>query len=384
MPDSEGRTSGRALQLVELRKQFGRATAVQEVSLEVAQGEFVTLLGPSGCGKTTTIRMVAGYVEPSGGQILVGARDITHLPPQKRKMGMVFQDYALFPHLRVRENVAFGLRMQRIPKRERLRAADEKLELVSLGDAAGKYPSELSGGMRQRVALARALAINPEVLLLDEPFSALDAKLRTSLRDEVRRIQKATGVTTILVTHDQHEAFSVSDRILVMRAGAVEQVGAPRELYRHPRSEFVLDFVGRSTSFSATVIDHFPDRAVVVCKAGRATVTAADPGGCSRGEVVSLAVRPENVVLRSDDAGAGLGNALKGTVTSVDFTGGVEHAAVHLSAMPISILSDMITGSASKPRRVGDHVVAYFDPEDVMVLKDEHSDDTCLGPEVSL
>ncbi|MCK6190643.1 ABC transporter ATP-binding protein [Pseudomonas sp. EYE_354] len=234
------------LQLNALSKRYGAVDAVVATDLAVEKGEFVSLLGPSGCGKTTTLQMIAGFVDVSGGQILLDGRDITHAKPASRGLGVVFQSYALFPHMSVRDNVAFGLKMRKVPAADIANKVKTVLELVRLAPHAERYPRELSGGQRQRVALARALVIEPPVLLLDEPLSNLDANLREEMQFEIRRIQCAVGITTLMVTHDQAEALSISDRVVVMQAGRVTQIDAPYNLYEHPRTRFISDFVGKA------------------------------------------------------------------------------------------------------------------------------------------
>ncbi|NCE86594.1 ABC transporter ATP-binding protein [Pseudomonas sp. Q1] len=234
------------LQLNALSKRYGAVDAVVATDLAVEKGEFVSLLGPSGCGKTTTLQMIAGFVDVSGGQILLDGRDITHAKPASRGLGVVFQSYALFPHMSVRDNVAFGLKMRKVPASQIATQVKNVLELVRLAQHAERYPRELSGGQRQRVALARALVIEPPVLLLDEPLSNLDASLREEMQFEIRRIQCAVGITTLMVTHDQAEALSISDRVVVMQAGRVTQIDAPYTLYEHPRTRFISDFVGKA------------------------------------------------------------------------------------------------------------------------------------------
>jgi putative spermidine/putrescine transport system ATP-binding protein len=232
------------LELTHLVKAFDGTIAVKDFNLQVERGEFVSLLGPSGCGKTTTLRMIAGFESPDAGGIYLAGEEITSLPPERRGMGMVFQSYALFPNMSAWGNVAFGLRVARLSSQEIRKRVDELLDLVGLSDSGHKYASELSGGQQQRVALARALAIEPRVLLLDEPLSALDAVVRVSLRSEIRRIQTALGITTIYVTHDQEEALSISDRVVVMRQAVIEQIGAPEDIYVQPATHFVATFVG--------------------------------------------------------------------------------------------------------------------------------------------
>lgn len=234
------------VQLEGLGKRYGEIDAVVATNLSVEKGEFVSLLGPSGCGKTTTLQMIAGFVEVTSGRILLDGRDITHAKPASRGLGVVFQSYALFPHMTVKDNVAFGLRMRKVANGELQQRVDRVLKLVRLDQHAERYPRELSGGQRQRVALARALVIEPPVLLLDEPLSNLDANLREEMQFEIRRIQREVGITTLMVTHDQSEALSISDRVVVMQAGRITQIDAPYTLYEHPRTEFISGFVGKA------------------------------------------------------------------------------------------------------------------------------------------
>src|SRR4051794_34861850 len=241
------------LDIQNLVKRYGDFHAVKDVSLSVADGEFVVLLGPSGCGKTTTLRMVAGFIEPTAGQVRLGGTDVTLLPPWKRNAGMVFQSYALFPHLTVAQNVAFGLEMRKVPKADMDKRVEEALALVRLSGLGGRLPRQLSGGQQQRVALARALAIRPDVLLLDEPLSNLDAKLRQEVRLEIRELQRQLGLTTVMVTHDQEEALTVADRLVVMADGEIRQIGSQRDLYERPADRFVAGFVGRSTFLDGRV-----------------------------------------------------------------------------------------------------------------------------------
>jgi putative spermidine/putrescine transport system ATP-binding protein len=287
---------GVAVQLTGLTRRYGDVLALDGLDLDIAAGEFVALLGPSGCGKTTALRAIAGFEHPDSGQVLIGGRDVTGVPPAKRGTGMVFQAYSLFPNMTAAQNVAYGLQVRRRPARERTARAAELLELVGLGDRGDRYPHQLSGGQQQRVALARALAVAPQVLLLDEPLSALDAQVRVQLRDEIRRIQLELGTTTVFVTHDQAEALSVADRVAVLRAGRLEQVASPDELYSQPATAFVARFVGTTSVVPATVR---PDGAVDLLG-----VTRAVAGAVPAGDVVAL-LRPEQVVLQASATGSG-------------------------------------------------------------------------------
>jgi putative spermidine/putrescine transport system ATP-binding protein len=285
------------VQLEGLGKRYGEIDAVVATNLSVEKGEFVSLLGPSGCGKTTTLQMIAGFVEVSSGRIVLDGRDITHAKPASRGLGVVFQSYALFPHMTVKDNVAFGLRMRKVPGAELQQRVDRVLKLVRLNQHAERYPRELSGGQRQRVALARALVIEPPVLLLDEPLSNLDANLREEMQFEIRRIQREVGITTLMVTHDQSEALSISDRVVVMQAGRITQIDAPYTLYEHPRTEFISGFVGK-----ANLLPGERDGAGVV---------QVNSGG-----ELTLSLRPEKIDLR--DKGQG---RLQGNIVSRFFLG---------------------------------------------------------------
>jgi putative spermidine/putrescine transport system ATP-binding protein len=281
------------LELDSISKYFGRAAAVENIHLTVDQGEFLTLLGPSGCGKTTILRMIAGFEMPSTGRILLDGEDITGHGANKRPMGMVFQSYALFPHMTAEQNIAFGMQIQKLSKEHIQQRCAELLELVGLGDKGRNYPHQLSGGQQQRIALARALAIEPKVLLLDEPLSALDAKVRVSLRNEIRRIQQQLKMTAIYVTHDQEEALAISDRIAVMAKGSIEQLDYPEEIYSHPRTVFAATFVGNSNQFRGTLIS----AAEGTFTSAEHTLHVPQTTGLRDGENVLVLIRPEGVTL---------------------------------------------------------------------------------------
>ena len=283
----------------------GDIAAVRDVSLDVRPGELMTLLGPSGCGKTTTLRMIAGFQEPSAGKIFIGERDVTHTEANERNIGFVFQNYALFPHLSVFENVAYGLKIKRMDGAEVARAVTDVLALVGLVSYERQMPHQLSGGEQQRVALARAIVIRPRVLLFDEPLSNLDAKLRTQMRGEIRELQRRLGITAVYVTHDQEEAMAISDRIAVMNKGVIEQIGTAEELYRRPASVFVARFIGRSNLIEATVTAVSPGR-VELSIAGRLHVIESANAEVRSGQTVLANVRPEAIAIGKGDGSEGI------------------------------------------------------------------------------
>jgi spermidine/putrescine transport system ATP-binding protein len=291
-----------AIELVGVEKKFTGGghdvKAVEHVDLRIAEGEFFSLLGPSGCGKTTTLRMIAGFEEPNSGQILLHGRDMVGVPPYRRDVNMVFQQYALFPHMDVFENVAFGLRRKKVDKDEIRRRVAEALALVELEGREKRKPRQLSGGQQQRVALARALVNRPRALLLDEPLGALDLKLRQAMQLELKRIQREVGITFVYVTHDQEEALTMSDRLVVMNAGRIEQLGSPRELYEHPATRFVANFIGTSNILTGR-LERRGDAWALAGLGPDQRVLVADAGSAREGEEVELAVRPEKIVLRT-------------------------------------------------------------------------------------
>jgi putative spermidine/putrescine transport system ATP-binding protein len=311
--------SGGFLTLTGVRKEFNGVVAVEDFNLDVTEGEFVSFLGPSGCGKTTTLRMVAGFEPPTAGNIRLAGEDVTYAKANERNIGMVFQSYALFPNMTVADNIGFGLRIRKEDNTAREAKVAELLELIHLPDKGKSYPNELSGGQQQRVALARALAISPQLLLLDEPLSALDAKIRDELRAEIRRIQRQLNITTIYVTHDQEEALALSDRIVVMSKGQMEQVGAPFEIYNNPSTGFVASFVGQLNRLPATVIDQAAGR----LRVGQGELRTTSGVESAPGTEVSLMMRPEELTL-DDEAD----NVLEGTVETVTFLGSIVRVQV--------------------------------------------------------
>ena len=317
------------IELQGLAKHYGRTVAVEEVSLSLARGEMLALLGPSGCGKTTTLRMIAGFVAPTRGRVHVQGRDVTDVPPYRRDTGLVFQNYALFPHLSVADNIAFGLRRRRVPAAETAARVAEMVRMLRLEGLEDRLPSRLSGGQQQRVAVARALVINPTVLLLDEPFSNLDAKLRESTRVELRRIQQALGLTAIFVTHDQQEAMAVADRIAVMDRGRVVQLGSAADIYERPANRFVAEFIGHANFVDGRLAAAADAPAPsFVTAAGRtlALPAGALPEGLAAGDGATLMMRPEHLRLVSPDASA----PFVGRVELVAYLGAVAHVTVRL------------------------------------------------------
>ncbi|MFD0690605.1 ABC transporter ATP-binding protein [Actinomadura fibrosa] len=331
--------------------------------LSVRRGEFLSILGPSGCGKTTLLNAIAGFVAPDTGRILVDGADITGLPPHRRELGMVFQNYALFPHLSVAGNVAYGLRVHRVPKRERAERVAEALRLVGLEEFAGRRPRALSGGQQQRVAIARALATRPAVLLLDEPLSNLDAKLRREMRVELRKIQRSVGTTMVFVTHDQEEALSLSDRIAVLNGGRLEQLGTPDEVYRRPASRFVAQFIGAANVLEGTVRD---DGSLDV---GGAAVATGLPDPVPGREAV-VAVRPERIRLSPAAGAAGPAAGVTGTVSYRAFTGDAWQVEVRTAGgLVLTVrVADSGAGGADPPG-TGTAVTASWDPADLIVLE---------------
>jgi len=350
------------LDIANLDKFYGPTHVVKDFNLSVEKGEFVSFLGPSGCGKTTTLRMVAGFETPTSGSIRIDGRDVVNLRPNQRNIGMVFQAYALFPNLTVAQNIGFGLKVAGRRRSEIDERVQEMLAIIHLPELGGRYPFQLSGGQQQRVALARALAVRPQLLLLDEPLSALDAKIRISLRQEIRAIQQKLGITTIYVTHDQEEALSMSDRIVVMNAGVAEQVGDPFTIYNRPATRFVAGFVGTLNALEAVVTD--PARGALTID-GQAIVLGR-PIEATAGAKVGVALRPETVALGSrPEAGA----SLRGTVRDVQFLGSVLRVRLALDRQVVAL--DSFNTAALRPPAVGDDLEVGFATADMLVVSAE-------------
>ena len=348
------------LEIDHLRKTFGVLNVVEDFELSVERGEFISFLGPSGCGKTTTLRMVAGFEVPTAGAIRIDGKDVTRARPNQRNVGMVFQSYALFPNMTIADNVGFGLKVAGAPAEEIRKRVEEMLALIKLPQLGGRYPYQLSGGQQQRVALARALANRPKVLLLDEPLSALDAKIRVSLRQEIRQIQRDLGITAIYVTHDQEEALSISDRIVVMSAGRMEQVGTPFEIYNHPRTRFVASFVGTLSILKTKVVDPAGGRVEID---GQGIFTGGRLDGIQAGEARSVALRPESISLQ--DPGGDC-NRMRGTIEDVNFLGSVVRIRVRFADNVLSL--DTFNKPSAPPPERGTQVTVTFARDTVLVL----------------
>ena len=348
------------LTLSNVSKKFGDTYAVQDFNLDVEKGEFVSFLGPSGCGKTTTLRMVAGFETPSAGKITLDNADITNRPPNQRNVGMVFQSYALFPNMTVAQNIGFGLRVRREKESEIRDRIKEMLGIINLENRGNSYPYQLSGGQQQRVALARALAIRPQVLLLDEPLSALDAKIRVALRAEIRSIQQRLGITTIYVTHDQEEALSLSDRIVVMNVGVIEQVGNPFQIYNFPETGFVASFVGTLNAAEATIVDC--EKGILNLD-GVQLLTAEDLKSKQNGEKVRIAIRPERFSFASDGKKA---NVIDCKIETITFLGAIVRIQILIGNTKFSM--DTFNNPFLELPKIGDQTQITCSKEAVLVL----------------
>jgi spermidine/putrescine transport system ATP-binding protein len=350
-------------------KKFGDFVALDNVSLEIAAGEFMTFLGPSGCGKTTCLRLISGFEQPTNGRVIIGGQDVTGEPPYRRNVNQVFQSYALFPHLCVRENVDFGLRMKKMPASAIKEKTAWAMEMTSLQGLEDRKPAQLSGGQRQRVALARAIVCEPQVLLLDEPLSALDAKLRTQMRTELKNLQKRLGITFIFVTHDQEEALSMSDRIAVMNDGRIEQIGTAAEIYHQPMTEFVAGFIGETNIVEAEVLERADGRIFCRLEGGLDLWIRAVNGESVPGSKLLVSVRPEKIRLFAPDARPnGPENVFPATVRSEVFKGAVDEmildagGGLELGALVAN------AGETACDFREGDEVSCFIHPNDISLL----------------
>lgn len=346
------------LELSHVHKSFTSVSAVHDFNLSAQQGEFISFLGPSGCGKTTTLRMVAGFELPTSGAISIDGKELTYVPPNKRNVGMVFQAYALFPNMTVAENIGYGLRISGKSKTEIAQRVKEMLSLIHMEEFGNRYPGQMSGGQQQRVALARALAIRPRVLLLDEPLSALDAKIRVELRQEIRRIQQQLGITTIYVTHDQEEALSISDRIVVMNEGKVEQIGTASEIYNFPKTEFVAKFVGQLNLMAVDIVNLAEGLVNVGGQAVRTTQTLDH----TNGHAIRLAIRPEELNPGHRDGE----NNLIGKVTTVTYLGPIVRVQIDVNGNMVSM--DMFNEIRQRVPDIGESFDFSFHPDACWLL----------------
>ncbi|NTU75897.1 MAG: ABC transporter ATP-binding protein [Anaerolineaceae bacterium] len=349
------------LELTNITKRFVKFAAVEDFNLKVEKGEFVSFLGPSGCGKTTTLRMIAGFETATEGNIYIDGKDVVNRPPNQRNIGMVFQSYALFPNMTVADNIGFGLKVAKKSSEEIKARVDEMLNLIHMSDFRARYPYQMSGGQQQRVALARALAIQPQVLLLDEPLSALDAKIRVELRNEIRSIQRKLGITTVYVTHDQEEALSLSDRVVVMNSGHTEQIGTPFEIYNFPQTPFVASFVGTLNIIYVDVVD--PANGIL--KLEEQEIATNKPVRKAKDDKVRIALRPEMVKLTTDDPAA---NELKVVVDSIVFLGAIVRMRVKVGTTKFSM--DLFNNPDLQLPKEGSQISVFFSRDACMVLQD--------------
>ena len=360
-------------------KAFGAVAAVDAVSLRVRPGEFYSLLGPSGCGKTTTLRLIAGFESPDAGHIMLGDSDIAALPPNRRQVNTVFQHYALFPHMTVEDNVAYGLKQKRVPAAELARKLDDALQMVQLEALRRRYPRELSGGQQQRVALARALINEPAVLLLDEPLAALDLKLRRAMQQELKKLQERVGISFVYVTHDQEEALTLSDRIAVMNAGKLLQEGTPSEIYERPLTRFVADFIGDTNLFSG-VVQAADDEIVVRVDEQGTVLRCRAAEGFAAGDQVIVSVRPEAVTAATE----GIENVVHGTLARTIYLGDLLHHHIELGdGSELMMQTQNDPGSPSGGWRVGERVTVGWQRRDCLVLVDD-ADGAGVSPSVGM
>ncbi|WP_461611147.1 ABC transporter ATP-binding protein [Cytobacillus kochii] len=352
-------------------KKFGSNIVLNSIDLDVRQGELLTLLGPSGCGKSTTLNLIAGFLEADQGEVFIKGKKVTKVPPYKRDLGMVFQTYSLFPHMTVYDNLSFGLKLRKIAKPEQKKKIDRVLELVKLSGLEQRYPRELSGGQRQRVAIARALVVEPELLLLDEPLSNLDAKLRHELRLEIKRLQKEIGVTTIFVTHDQEEALSLSDRVVVMNAGKIEQISTPTSIYKHPKTEFVFQFIGKSNSFEGMVTSTDQDRIMVQAGQEVTSVSWDNVIGENRtfqkGDEVKLYIRPENIHISESQEAVDGYELHRAKITQLNYLGTSWEIDVAFMGKSLQILTNEYRSSWKE----GSEVFVGWKPQELKIIRKE-------------
>ena len=347
-----------------LQKNFGKTEAVRDLSISIEKGELVSLLGPSGCGKTTLLRMIAGFETPSNGAIFLRDRNIIEIAPQKRNIGIVFQDYAIFPTMNVFNNVAYGLRVKKLSKEEIADRVAEYLEMVGLTGYEKRLPSQLSGGQQQRVALTRALIIKPDVLLLDEPLSNLDAALRLNIRKELRKIQQSIGITTIFVTHDQEEALSISDKVFVMRQGELMQGGKPEEIYRQPKNDFVASFIGKSNILYGRVSGHEDDLTVI--DVGDRQFLSRSGEVIPKGSDVWMSLRPQYIRL-NDNVAVDTRNTVSGTINYIEYLGGLVKGEIFISNELTLEFEQPIRGNSASELMQSQSVTGTFAPEDVVI-----------------
>ncbi|MFD1705995.1 ABC transporter ATP-binding protein [Siminovitchia sediminis] len=343
-------------------KSFDDNVVVQNIHMDIKAGEFLTLLGPSGCGKTTTLRMIAGFEQPTDGEVIIDGKEVSSIPPHKRDVNTVFQSYALFPHMNVFDNVAFGLKMKKVSKEEIKRRVMEALQLVQLHSFVERKPDQLSGGQKQRVAIARALVNSPKVLLLDEPLGALDLKLRRQMQVELKHLQQQLGITFIYVTHDQEEALTMSDRIAVMNAGIIEQLGTPDEIYERPASRFVADFIGETNLFEGKVVEIDQKHAYFDLSGHKIPIVPANP--LSLDEEISMAIRPERVHLHGEANGAGF--AIPGKVVEHIYVGSVIKTVVSLPGGQQVIVNE--TPEIAHSFAVDQDVFINWEPDKAVVI----------------
>ena len=364
------RVAPNMIEIRNITKVFGAGehavTALQEINVNIAENEFFTLLGPSGCGKTTLLRLIAGFEHPSTGSMLLAGEDISLLPPNKRPVNTVFQNYALFPHMTVAGNIAFGLEMLGRPKAEVAETVDRMLRLVRMEELKNRQTSEISGGQQQRVALARALAPQPKVLLLDEPLSALDLKLRKEMQIELKRLQSETGITFVFVTHDQEEALTMSDRIAVMNAGRIHQIGSPRQIYDHPENRFVANFIGDSNFLNAKLGNIKDDQAELEFTAGRKVTVPLHRADLSDGEV-SVLIRPEHVSIAEP---TGNSHELTGVIENIVYFGTDTHYHLKLASGEAFMARLQNNPSEAEKRAAGDKVAVLMDAKAIQILRD--------------